>query len=51
LEQGSTLQLYANSTTTNVAPVPGTNATWAIAFSQLTPSSRGVTVIQFNPGR
>jgi hypothetical protein len=51
LEQGSTLQLYATSTRTEVAPVPGTNATWAIANSQLSTPSPGVTVIQFNPGR
>jgi len=50
LEQGSTL-LYAQSTTTDVAAVPGTNATWAIANSRVSMSSPGVTVIQFNPGR
>jgi hypothetical protein len=51
LEQGSVLVLYAASSNTIVAAVPGTNATWAIAFSQLTLTSRGVTGIQFNPGR
>jgi len=49
LERGSTLQLYATSTRTDVAAVPGTNATWAIANSEVS-TSPGVTVIQYNAG-
>ncbi|HEX9030528.1 MAG TPA: hypothetical protein VF834_01700 [Streptosporangiaceae bacterium] len=40
----------AVSSSTDVAAVPGTNATWAVASSQTSATSPGVTVIQYNPG-
>jgi len=45
------LQPGATSTSTVVAAVPRTNATWAIASSHAAPSSPGITVIQYNPGQ
>jgi hypothetical protein len=50
LQPAGALQPGAISTSTVVAAVPHTTATWAIASSHTAPSAPGLTVIQFNPG-
>ena len=50
LESAGTQVAGAVMTSTLVAGIPGTDATWAVADSQTSSSAPGVTVIQYNPG-